>query len=303
MASTEHASPFARLTARRIILWVILATTVASIATIVIGSAIAGVTYDPAEDERATAILTSIATVLVILVLARRAGLDWRRLMGPPVTRETLPLALILAPVALLTFAAALATYIPLSYLSPGFVDWLLEPRLLFQATSPGQWVLLMLAGVIAAPIVEEILFRGILLQRWATKWGTARGVIASSALFAMLHQEWVGHFLFGVALSLLYLRTRSLWVPMVAHAANNFVFLLPSLRQALDHTREKAQTIPELRAEGIWIVPLLIAGLALGWLYRRKYWAPGQLASVLRGPIPYAQNEERETESVRRLA
>jgi uncharacterized protein len=288
MLSTEQTSPFARLTARRIILWVILATTVATVAAIGIGRSVGGAEFDPSGDERATAILTSLATVLVIAVLARRSGLDWRRLLGPPVTREMLPLALILVPVALLTFAAALATYIPLSYLSPRFVTWLLEPRTLFEAKSFGQWILLMIAGAVGAPIMEEILFRGILLQRWAFKWGTTTGVVASSALFAMLHQEWVGHFLFGVALSLLYLRTRSLWLPMVAHAANNFVFLLPSLRQALDGTPEKAQTIPELRAEGLWIAPLLVAGLVLGWLYLRRYWAPGQLAAVLRGPVPY---------------
>lgn len=296
MQSSEQPSPFARLTARRIILWVILATTIMSVIVFAVGRTILGRAYDPASDERVNAILTSLATVLSVVVLARRAGLDWRRLLGPPVTRETLPLALILVPVAVLTFAAALGTYIPLSYLSPRFVTWLMVPRELFRAQTVGQWLLLMIAGVVAAPCMEEILFRGILMQRWAHKWGTTGGVVASSLLFALLHEEWIGHFLFGVALCALYLRTRSLWLPMLAHASNNFVFLMPGLREVLDHTPEKQQTIAELRSEGIWFAPLLALGLLVGYVYLKKYWGPGQLRAVLRGPVPYEHVSVEQT-------
>jgi hypothetical protein len=76
---------------------------------------------------------------------------------------------------------------------------------------------------VIIAPIVEEILFRGIILQRWSTKWGVRRGIIFSSLAFGVLHFNIIGLFMFGVVMSLLYLKTRTLFIPMIVHALNNF--------------------------------------------------------------------------------
>ncbi|MEL6777732.1 MAG: CPBP family intramembrane glutamic endopeptidase [Cyanobacteria bacterium J06597_16] len=76
---------------------------------------------------------------------------------------------------------------------------------------------------VVYAPLVEELVFRGILLQRWGTKWGLRRGVMASSVLFGLLHlNNPLGLTLFGLVMGLLYVRSRSLWVPIVCHALNN---------------------------------------------------------------------------------
>lgn len=239
-------------------------------------------------DERATALAAYMVVALVIAAAGRRAGIDWRRLFGPQVERATLPLALVMVPVALLTFAAALVVYIPLSYVAPDFVRrMLLEPDSFTTVTSVGEWLFLMLVGVIAAPVVEEVLFRGILLHRWARRWGTTTGVVASSALFALLHQEWLGHWLFGVALCAVYLRTRSLWLPIAAHAANNFVFLLPSLAPVFTNDPPAAETMAELRASAVYVLPLAGAGLLAGALYLRRWWPEGVMPT-LRGSVPY---------------
>ena len=245
-------------------------------------------------DERVTALAAYTAVGLVIAVAGVRAGVDWRRLFGPPLQRATLPLALVMVPVALLTFAAALVVYIPLSYVAPGFVRRvLLEPDSFTMVTSVSEWLALMLVGVVAAPVVEEVLFRGVLLHRWARRWGTTTGVVASSALFALLHQEWLGHWLFGVALCAVYLRTRSLWLPIAAHAANNFLFLLPSLAPVFTNEPPAAESMAELRASAVYVVPLLGAGLLCGVLYLRRWWPEGLLRRVLRGPVPYDMANE----------
>jgi hypothetical protein len=150
------------------------------------------------------------------------------------------------------------------------------------------QWFEVVAVACIAAPFVEELLFRGILLHRWARRWGTARAVIATSVLFAVLHGEWVGHFLFGVAMCALYLRTRTLWLPILAHALSNFVVSLFTLPDALHDAPSPPDTLASLRAEWPTGVIALGAGVVLLWWHLRRFWPRGYLRAVLTGPLPY---------------
>ncbi len=90
------------------------------------------------------------------------------------------------------------------------------DPRLLALS-------LLLLAGL--APLVEELLFRGILYGWLASRWGTMVAWIASSLAFAAAHVE-LAHILLVLPLGLwfgwLRRRTDSLWPSLVAHAVNN---------------------------------------------------------------------------------
>lgn len=277
-------SPFDRLRARNLLALFLLAMLVASVAVAVV---------TPGQlrrmDERALGIVMMLAVAFVLLVSARRAGLDWRRVFGRFPERDSLPLLAVVAPIILLTFAAVYAVFVPLSYAWPGVVErHLLAPKAFFEVTTVPQWLGLVVAGCVMAPLIEETIFRGILMQRWARRWGTLTGVLASSAVFALLHQEWIGKILFGVAMCALYLRTRRLWMPIAAHAINNAVFIMPTLSDVLAHRHEQPETLAEFRAHW-WIgVLCLVGGLLLLWWYLRRYWPNGRLAAVLRGPVPY---------------
>jgi membrane protease YdiL (CAAX protease family) len=82
---------------------------------------------------------------------------------------------------------------------------------------------LLVLAGL--APLVEELLFRGILYGWLAWRWGSAVAWIASSLAFAAAHIE-LAHIILVLPLGLwfgwLRWRTGSLWPSLVAHSVNN---------------------------------------------------------------------------------
>ena len=191
------------------------------------------------REARLVALLLYCTVLLVLAVRARRAGLAWRTLLGGWPSRELAPLLAVVVPVALVTMGAAIGVYIPLSYVAPEFVQGLLNDSVaLFEVRTIGDWLELVAVGVVAAPIVEELFFRGFLLHRWARRWGTVTGVVASSALFAVLHGEWIGHFLFGVAMSALYLRTRQLWMPIAAHMLNNGIVALFSLVDVVRKSR-----------------------------------------------------------------
>ncbi len=78
--------------------------------------------------------------------------------------------------------------------------------------------------AVIAAPLFEEFIFRGLVfggLRRSQTHWFA---VLGSAALFAVLHppQSMVPVFVFGVGAAILYDRSRALLATMIAHAVYN---------------------------------------------------------------------------------
>ncbi|MDB4900613.1 MAG: ydiL, partial [Gemmatimonadetes bacterium] len=148
----------------------------------------------------------------------------------------------------------------------------------------------MMLVGAVVAPIVEETLFRGILMQRWARRSDTFTGEVASSALFALAHQEILGHFVFAVAMCALYLRTRRLWVPIAAHALSNASLMMPELWNVLRHGTgsDEPHTIASLRAGWPEGSLALVGGSVLLWLYLWRYWPGRMLDDTLRGPLPY---------------
>ncbi|WP_017316111.1 CPBP family intramembrane glutamic endopeptidase [Mastigocladopsis repens] len=82
----------------------------------------------------------------------------------------------------------------------------------------------------IAAPIFEEILFRGFLLPsltRYLPVWGS---ILASSFLFAAAHlslSEIIPLFTLGIVLGIVYTRSRNLLAPMLLHSLWNSGTLL----------------------------------------------------------------------------
>lgn len=247
------------------------------------------------RDTRLAALLLYGTVLFVLAVRARRARLDWRTLLGERLSPELVPLLAVVVPIGLLTMGAAIAVYIPLSYIAPGFVErTLLSGSALFEAHTVADWLELVAVGVVAAPVVEELFFRGFLLHRWARRWGTTTAVVASSALFAVLHGEWIGHFLFGVAMAALYLRTRSLWMPIAAHALNNGIVALFTLVDVLRDEPPDTTTIAELRGEWPLGLAALASGVVLMWWYLRRCWPDGQWRAVLRGVVPYDADSSR---------
>ncbi len=77
----------------------------------------------------------------------------------------------------------------------------------------------------------EEILFRGALaglLRNWTRNIHLA--VFISSFIFAFIHFQFYGflpRFLLGIALGYLFFWSGSLWLPIAAHFANNFLTVI----------------------------------------------------------------------------
>lgn len=94
----------------------------------------------------------------------------------------------------------------------------------------PPSRALLGVTAVAVAPLFEETLFRGYLLNRFRRHLSPMRSAALSGLLFALVHlspASLVPLWALGFALGMIYQRTGSLWTPILAHALWNLGTLL----------------------------------------------------------------------------
>jgi len=84
--------------------------------------------------------------------------------------------------------------------------------------------ILLLAVKTTLVAITEEFWFRGWLLHRLAYKWDCRFAIIFSSLAFGILHINFVCGFIFSLVLSLVYLKTRTLFIPIAIHVLNNVI-------------------------------------------------------------------------------
>jgi membrane protease YdiL (CAAX protease family) len=91
--------------------------------------------------------------------------------------------------------------------------------------------LLLLLVTAVAAPIVEELMFRGVLYPALKNSWGRIGGAAFSAAVFAIVHPTIPDGFLpimlLGFAFALTYERRGSLLPNNVMHGIHNGLILL----------------------------------------------------------------------------
>jgi len=100
-------------------------------------------------------------------------------------------------------------------------------------ANTPLAWrIPLVLVVVSLGPVVEELLFRGVLLSTLLQRWGPGWAVAVSSLMFALVHLpglqwQWFGLpdlLLLALLLAWLRLRSGSIWPGVLAHGINNLL-------------------------------------------------------------------------------
>ena len=91
---------------------------------------------------------------------------------------------------------------------------------------TPFDRALLLIESAVAPPLVEELMFRGLLYPALREKWGVAGGVILSAAIFALVHPTLPGGFLplwsMGAIWAFTFERRNSLLPGILMHALNN---------------------------------------------------------------------------------
>ena len=142
---------------------------------------------------------------------------------------------------------------------------------------------------VLIAPVAEELLFRGLLLHTLASRWGFRRAAFFTAGFFALLHANLLGIFVFGLVLTVLYMKTRSLLAPMLCHAFNNLFPLLMSLRMPGAARRPAPETVAELRSHAAFVaVAAGVSGVFMLTYLKHRWPAAG-------ATLPYDDARESE--------
>jgi membrane protease YdiL (CAAX protease family) len=107
----------------------------------------------------------------------------------------------------------------------------------LLEEPDPLQLGTLALGAVIAAPLGEELFFRGFLYRAMRQRWGVRWALLATSVLFAFIHASpsaFLPYAALGLAFGLVYEWVGSLWASITLHALWNLVVLSVAIAAAL---------------------------------------------------------------------
>jgi uncharacterized protein len=123
--------------------------------------------------------------------------------------------------------------YLPLEQLWPSAFDGTERERNardLYESAQGGWLVVLIVIVVIGAPLVEELVYRGLLQGAFVRRLDDTVAVVVVAAWFALIHfrpVEYPGLFAFGLVLGLCAQQTRRLGMSILAHVAFNATGLI----------------------------------------------------------------------------
>jgi uncharacterized protein len=188
-----------------------------------------------------------------------------------PSKQKWLPLVGLVILLLFFSAGAYLLSLYLISLISPSFVEILLSNAgkgSLPHKDSPFfDSFIAAFALAIVAPITEEFLFRGIIFQRWASKWGIRTSLLLSSLLFGVGHANILGATVVGLVLGILYIKTRSLLVPIACHALNNSIVVFIGLLSTASSSPRATYGVPQLQSN--WWTGVVILALTLPILLR----------------------------------
>jgi uncharacterized protein len=166
-----------------------------------------------------------------LVVVLRRGGygslVAQCRLRFKPVDLLGIPIG-IASQIGLLT-----AVYAPLRHWWPdAFSTERLErnARELYDSAHGGWLVMLVVVVVVGAPVVEELIYRGVIQHSLIKRLGNWPSIVLSAAFFALIHfrpVEFPGLFAFALILGCCLVVTQRIGMGIVAHMAFNATALV----------------------------------------------------------------------------
>jgi len=161
--------------------------------------------------------VTTFGLVRLIYWRARMAGI-------PRMLNDGVPRALLWGLIGGVAASLAGFAYIKLAL----FLDLFPALRPDSRVTDAAMPLWLVALAIVAAPVFEEFIFRGLIFGGLRRSLGVVAATLASAAIFAIVHPpaSVIPVFVMGVCAALVYERTRMLAAPMVLHAIYNAAVL-----------------------------------------------------------------------------
>jgi len=224
--SEENKSYPGRIESVKIVAAVLLLMIVASIVFTLI-FAVFGIKYN-IENPLIYFVMTSVISVFslggVIWYVMKSKDLNWDYIKGSSVKSTYLYNKIAMLMIGLAIVVSELDNLIQrIIPMSETYMD-------IFEGVINNNLFLVFLSLCIVAPLLEEMLFRGILLRGLLKNLEHWSAIFFSAFLFAILHMNiWqgIGAFFVGVFIGWLFFKTGSIYIAIFAHFINNLFVVL----------------------------------------------------------------------------
>ncbi|TWT52316.1 CAAX amino terminal protease self- immunity [Thalassoglobus neptunius] len=210
------------------------------------------------------------ALILLVPLVAWRLGASYREQVGfrSPRHEEVIFAIAMVLPIAMLgDWLYSLARSLMLAVFSTGEGGDSLT--VLFSEIHSVPLPMLVVALALGPAIGEELIFRGVIGRQLVSQFGTLPGSIMTVLLFSIAHASpahAIATLPMACLLQFLYLKTGTLWVPIVVHFLNN---LLAVVMVKYEITTNQSPSLFLL----VWGFSYL-AVLLVAFEYRRRSWS-----------------------------
>jgi CAAX protease family protein len=198
---------------------------------VIIGQLVIAIVWHGAHSLQSVGLVVAelLYLVPVIYILARRK-VPWKTLGFRAFNKDKLALGCGLLVAAYLFIVA----YNSILALSGVTTQGEAIYKVLSSLDSP---IWLVLVGVLLAPFVEEMFFRGFLFAGFRQRFGWKKAALLSSTFFALAHLQpaaLIPTFILGYLLAYIFHKSKSLWPGIILHFLVNSLgfFLLFALSQ-----------------------------------------------------------------------
>lgn len=133
------------------------------------------------------------------------------------------------------------------------------------QIIEGGGFLIQFLTAGIVAPIVEELIFRGLVYRRTKKMTGTIAAAILSAALFGVFHGNWVQApyaFIIGIVAVFVYEKFKSIVAPIMLHMSANILSVLIMTLASSDTPTVDSLNIDTLSYVSSLIIFIFITGV-----------------------------------------
>ena len=143
-----------------------------------------------------------LAALAIIVLLLRLAGVPAQRIVGSFRASDAwfVPVAFVVG-MAFITAARVAQRWIFHIHAQPNWTTAYFQ----FERAAPAQVLVFVGIGIFMGPLVEELLFRGVILGTRVSRIGFAPAAVVSALLFAASHRDptnFAGHFAMGLVMA-----------------------------------------------------------------------------------------------------
>lgn len=169
--------------------------------------------------------LTNLVLMPVFAILLRRDDRNRIQLQGFSYTGLDIKNVCLIAVLGMSAAVSvnAIVSLSGLAYFSPKYQQ-------VSQIIYSGGIFMEIVSAVIAAPLLEELLFRGMIYKRLRDLCSAKTAILVSAAFFGIFHGnlvQFVYAFVIGIMLAFVYEKMKTIWAPVIFHIGANLISVL----------------------------------------------------------------------------